>query len=111
MFNGCRFKGHVVFASPYVKGCSFSKGAKMISITGRPRPAPPYGAVDSPAFSRSPAYVEVGLRSQRSVMCKSLVVDFRFICLGLIGPETSLGDWRKAVSCKVAPRGHNVDHC
>ena len=40
----------------------------------------------------------------------SLGIDFRFICMGFIGPETSLGDWRKVVSRVAAPRGPTVDH-
>ena len=35
--------------------------------------------------------------------------DFRFICLGFIGPGVSLGDWRKVVSRMAAPRGPVVD--
>ena len=47
---------------------------------------------------------------QRCVEVKSLVVDFRFICLGFIGPGKSLGDRRKAVSRMAAPRSLVVDH-
>ncbi len=47
---------------------------------------------------------------QRCDEGKSLVVDFRFISLGFIGPGKSLGDWRKVVSRMAAPRGPDVDH-
>ena len=39
-----------------------------------------------------------------------LLDGFRFISLGFIGLEESLGDWRKAVSRMAAPRGPDVNH-
>ena len=72
--------------------------------------APPCGVSYCPALQHFSNSEELCLQKQRCGEYKSLGIELRFICLGFIGPETFLGDWRKAVSRMAAPRGLTVDH-